>query len=221
MPAKTTGTFTTDKNISITFKLDTVYYYSAVGGTIVITKFDTVNNVISGTFNFEGGRASDPANTEHVTAGYFNAIPVTTSILNVGLVTADVNGVLFTSAYATSPPSIYSVDGGQHLVIIVAGDSGNTIIKTLGFGITAPAVDYYDLNSLTGGQWFGTYVQNTPDVASISTTTGAYGRITFTNFDWTTHLVSATFYLHGQDSHTGEALNVTNGKIDNVPWVLK
>ncbi|MDP4228973.1 MAG: DUF6252 family protein [Bacteroidota bacterium] len=216
MPAPSAGTFTTGSGAaSIYFTLDTGIYAAAAGGHIVITKFDTSAMTISGTFTFD---AYDGAKSEHITSGYFNAISYTN--YDPGLVTAVVNGVPFTSIYAVTPPNFYSVDGGQHMVLMADGDSGN-VIKSLGFGITSPGVGSYDLDITTGGQWFGTYVQNTPRIASISTTTGAYGNITFTTFDWTNHRLNATFNLHGHDKNTGDPVDVVNGKMINVPWVLK
>ena len=221
MPAPMTGTWTLlasgDRTkASITLKLDTASFGSKAGGTIVITKFDTVNNVVSGTFSFDGAHGTD---LEHVTSGYFNETPIYFGTFNQGLVTADLNGDTFTSALTTPSPSVYSVDSGQHLVVMASSDDATTS-RNLGFGITSPGVGTFDLNTSTGGQWFGTYASAGAHHASISTTTGAVGRITITKFDWMTHRMSATFYINGHDANSGAPVDVTSGKIDNVQWFL-
>jgi hypothetical protein len=219
MPSPMMGTFpvaaTGDRSkASITLKLDTALYGSKAGGTISITKFDTINNVVSGTFSFDGSHGSD---LEHVTSGYFNEIPIYFGTFGQGLITADVDGDLFTTATTTPSPSVYTVDSGRTFVITAEGDDPGTS-RSLGIGIISPAVGTVILNS--GTQSFADYAAVGGSRVSISTTTGATGIITITKFDWITHRMSATFYFTGYDNNTGNPVSIASGVIDNVQWFM-
>ena len=221
MASPMTGTFATSTvagGASISLKLDTAYYYSKTGSTIVITKFDTINNVISGTFSFDGAHGAD---LEQVTSGYFNEIPIYYGSFNQGLVTADISigGVSdhFTSAGTTPSPSLYTVDSGATFVIMVHCDDAATQ-REIDFGISNIQVGYANLNQNSGYRWFGQYHSFGANKASILTATGAVGKIIITNFNRLTHRISATFYMSGYDPKTGSFIDVANGKIDNVQW---
>jgi hypothetical protein len=221
MPAPMTGTFTTAGGYSgtwVTLKLDTANYISKAGGTITITKFDTINNAVSGTFSFE---AADGALNEKVTSGYFNDMPIYYGTFNQGLITADItiDGVSdrFTSAGTAPSPSLYTVDSGQTFVIMAQADDAATQ-REIDFGISNIRVGYANLDQNSGYRWFGQYHSFGAKKAAIITAGGAVGKITITNFDWKTHRMSATFYMTGYDQNTGSLIDVENGKIDNVQW---
>lgn len=221
MSSPMTGTFTTAGGYSgtwVTLKLDTANYISKAGGTVTITKFDTINNTVSGTFSFDG---ADGALGEQVTSGYFNEIPIYYGTFNQGLITADISidGVSdrFMSAGTAPSPSLYTVDSGQTFVIMAHADDAATQ-REIDFGISNIRVGYAILDQNSGYRWFGQYHSFGAKKAAIITAGGAVGKITITNFDWKTHRMTATFYMKGYDQNTGSLIDVENGKIDNVQW---
>ncbi|GEM_PF-2263473 len=209
------GASTDLTNGSITMKIDTAHYRSIAGGTIEITKFDTLNSTVSGTFSFD---AKDGNNQVHVTSGFFTDIPIYYGAFHPGLVTATVNGVPFTSQFAQVAPSFWTVDSAYTMVMSIDGDNNGDVIKSIAFGIEMPMAGYYyDLNG--DARWYGSFVQSGTPVISINSMSGAVGRLTITNFDWVTHRISGTFYLAGYDKN-GDYIDVENGEIDNVQWFM-
>lgn len=204
-------------NSSITFKLDTARYVSQPGGTLEITKFDTINNTVSGTFSCDAKHGTE---TVHVSAGYFVDMPIYFGSFHQGLVTATVNGIQFTSQDAEMSPSFWSTDSAQNMVMMMDGDYHGDRTKEIAFAIQSPMAGYYyDLDPTTGARWYGTYVESGTPVISINSMSGAIGRLTITKFDWATHRISGTFYLHGYDKY-GDYIDVENGVISNVEWFL-
>ncbi|MFI5264940.1 MAG: hypothetical protein ACHQM6_10535, partial [Candidatus Kapaibacterium sp.] len=76
---------------------DSLEYDSKTGGTLTITKFDTVRNVVSGTFTFTASLKTDPSKTFTISAGYFNEIPITLGSYGQGKITALINGTAFST----------------------------------------------------------------------------------------------------------------------------
>jgi hypothetical protein len=218
MAAPKTGKFnvgaTADlTNASLTFKIDTARYVSQPGGTIEITKFDMINNMVSGTFT---GNVKHGSETLHITDGYFVDMPIYYGTFNQPAITALVNGVPFTSANAEVGPSFWTTDSGYTMVMQIDGDNHGDVIKQIAFGIVEPMAGYYyDLDG--DARWYGAYVESGTPVININSQAGAVGRLSITKFDWATHRISGTFYLSGYDRY-GNYINVTNGVINNVQW---
>ncbi len=77
-----------------------ISYVSIPGGALNITKFDTVNNLVSGTFElttYETYPTTDLHNTIGITNGYFNDIPIDQGSYGQGSITALLNGTPFNS----------------------------------------------------------------------------------------------------------------------------
>jgi len=53
----------------------TVVHFDAINGSVIVTKIDTVNKKISGTFNFTCADENNSANTKVVTEGTFTDVP--------------------------------------------------------------------------------------------------------------------------------------------------
>jgi len=53
----------------------TVVHFDAINGSVIVTKIDTVNKKISGTFNFTCADENNSANTKAVTEGTFTDVP--------------------------------------------------------------------------------------------------------------------------------------------------
>ncbi|MFI5263790.1 MAG: hypothetical protein ACHQM6_04685 [Candidatus Kapaibacterium sp.] len=216
MPKPMTGTFATTgpyiNGTSIYFALDTAVYYANTAGKIVITKFDTITNVVSGTFSFDG---IDGALTEHVAEGYFSQVPIYYGTFNQGLVTADIMNNFksdsFNSAGGIPSPSLYTVDSGKTFSIVVHDDDSLRHLE-LRINLKNLQLGSVDLNQSSDSGVFAEYKSFGAITQIFSTANVGTGNITITKLDWKTHRLSATFHL------SGDLIEITNGKIDNSIW---
>jgi hypothetical protein len=198
---------------------DSLEYESIAGGTLTITKFDTVKNVVSGTFAYTAALKTDPSKTFTISSGYFNEIPITLGSYGQGKLTAMINGANFTTILPNgiSDISAYTQAISPHLNIIAAGASGSNVQE---FFITL-------ISPQTGNFTFSSSASATTAVASfsgddgsINSNSGMTGFITITKADPITHRISGTFEFRGTDASTGNTITITNGVIDNVQWFV-
>jgi hypothetical protein len=208
------------------YQADTVIYTAMTNnGSITITNVDSVNNVISGTFDFF---ASTPSPTKltlnivHVSQGYFNNIPIDEGGFGQGTISALIDGAPFstssgggfTSISANTPNGAFSLEVG-------ANDGFPNRQRMISFGIWDTTLGLHDLKT-TNGVTANYLTLN----ASNSSNIGSWGNLqsgifTLTKIDAVNHRFSATFNFSGFDSTTHKTINVTNGVIDNVRWVVE
>jgi hypothetical protein len=199
---------------------DSLEYDSQPGGTLTITKFDTVSNVVSGTFTFTATLKTDPSKTFTISGGYFNDIPITLGSYGQGKITALINGANFSTILpdGTSDISAYTQAASPSLNIIAAG-AGNLNAQEFLITLVAPQTGNFALSSQVTGTT--AYIGFSGDAGSINSITGATGSIIITKADPSTHRLSGTFQLSGTDAMTGNTITISNGIIDNVQWFME
>ncbi|HET6400827.1 MAG TPA: hypothetical protein VFH95_05440 [Candidatus Kapabacteria bacterium] len=195
------------------------WFSSLPGGTITLTKFDTVNNLISGTFNFTASQTSPTANPNNVmrlTSGYFNDIPIVVGSYDQGSVTAVVNGNVFTAD--TAGREIVQTNLYQGRLNLSADGQG--IFQSSAIGIQSIPLTP------------GTYIIKGPQPYSDTTLsfiyedqnfkvstqdTGSIGQLTITKCDIPSRRISGAFQFSGTDT-LGNSVTITSGEINNVQW---
>jgi hypothetical protein len=195
---------------------DSLQFQSNSGGTLVITKFDTVNNLISGTFSFTAALSTDPSKIDNLTSGFFTDIPIYIGSFGQGSISANVNGLNFTSNNSSGKLLSAYTTAGLSQLNILGFSSDSTLVQEI--SITLPA-------SQSGNFNLGPQISSSMAVmgfvnsnVSISSTSGATGKLTITKCDIIAHRLSGTFNLSGQDASSGNTIIITNGVIDNVQW---
>lgn len=188
---------------------DSLSYRSESGGSIVLSEFDTVNNLVSGTFDFDVTIAPPPngsPTTIHITGGYFQKIPIYVGNFGQGTMSASINGLGFT---ANQELSAYTTTGLDALIIVGANSLGEEFTISL----SHPGVGSFNLTAGFGiGTTGATYSGN---VGLCKATSGTF---VITKYDRATHRMEATFNFSGTDASSGEKIDITDGKMNNVQW---
>ena len=207
-------------NAQAVVAIDSFQYNSQNGGTLTITKFDTVNNLVSGTFSFTASLAqpsSNPSLVETVTNGSFNDVGIYVGGYGQGTITANVDSVPFTThSYSSRQPLSAFIPNGSNLLTIEAFNS--TLTQTIMLSIDNPGVGTFHLTQ--NANLLGTPSYSGPNNVSINGQTGASGTMTITQFDTITHRMSGTFQFSGPNQSTGRTIQITNGVIDSVQWFV-
>lgn len=196
--------------------------YASDTGKVIITKFDTIANIVSGTFTFSAKAFRDSTKTHNITSGYFSNIPIIQGGFGHQLITANIDGYYFTSniGFMVYPIWAYvNKDTGVPQLHITAtgGDTSNT--KQLSFILNAPKVGNFDLATQTSPTTaIASYIQHSLTNETISSTSGATGTITITKCDTIAHRISGTFNFSGKDASSGKTITISNGILDNVQW---
>jgi hypothetical protein len=208
--------------------LDSINYKSVAGGTLTITKFDTINNLLSGTFSFNAALAPPPNSTTTsvtVSSGFFNDIPITLGAGGQGTVTMNAAGFPFT----TQSPGLDQITAmqfhGTTGLTILALDDDSLWQRELSIGILSPAAGNYVVSATPLGQnqvsmGYGTSPYNGTNSASISLT-GSSGQLQITKYDLANRRISGSFNFSGVDQNSGNTIQITNGVIDNVQWSVQ
>ena len=204
---------------------DSLQFQSQPGGSVTITKFDTTNNVVSGTFHFTASLTSpnpDPTNVDNVASGTFNNVPIYVGSFGQGTVNATADGFLFTTnGSSLQSVSAFTTAGSPNLNILAFDDDSATFVqRQLTIAINMPKPGNFVLNDgLTNNS--GTAAYSTSGAGtdiSITTSSGSSGQLTITKYDIVTHRFSGTFSFNGVDASSGRAVQITNGVINNVQW---
>jgi hypothetical protein len=200
--------------------LDSFEYDSRDGGTLTLTKFDTVNNLVSGTFSFTASLAKpspDASRVETVTNGSFNDVGIYIGGYGQGTITATTDSALFTTRSSSSrqPISAFIAAGSTELSIEVYDSSGSRFIL---LSVDGPKLGTFDLSKSQNPLWAPVY--SGPNNVTINRESGVTGSLTITQFDTVTHRISGTFQFSGPDQSTGRTIQITNGVIDNVQWFV-
>ncbi len=190
-------------------------------GSVTITKIDTLNNLVSGRFQFIIDDAPLPYDT--VTNGFFNDVPIITGGGGFagslsGIRNDDNNGVYRDDSFHSPKNGIASItcykDAGTKNLEIQANvyypDASSTY-----FNITLyNAQDgYFPFTGYSGGA-FGLFSDsNGADGGFFS------GGITITKFDTVNHRFSGSFSINASGGAGGVTFNSTfQGTIDSVRW---
>jgi hypothetical protein len=204
-------------NAQAAFLIDSFQYNSLNGGTLTITKFDTVNNVVSGTFSYTASLTQNASIIDTVVNGFFNDVGIYIGGYGQGSITANAEGMPFTThSYSSVQPLSAFIPSGSHELTIEAFNS--TATQSILLSIDNPGVGTFNLtqnvNLLNSPFYSG------PNNVSIGGQTGASGTMTITQFDTITHRMSGTFQFSGPNQSTGQTIQITNGVIDNVQWFV-
>ncbi|HET6402762.1 MAG TPA: DUF6252 family protein [Candidatus Kapabacteria bacterium] len=201
---------------------DSLQYNSLPGGSVTITKFDTVNNLVSGTFRFTASLTNDPTKIDTVTSGVFNDIPIYVGSYGQGALAATADGFPFTTNTSVAQSISAFTTAGSPQLNILAIDDDSLVQRILTITIAAPQLGVFTLNDgLTNNSAAASYTTSgAPTDISISTSSGATGQLTITKFDMATHRMSGTFQFSGPDQSSGRTIQITNGVIDNVQWFV-
>ena len=222
-----TGTFLSDtSDISFSIISDTMSFGAFPGGVLTITKFDTVNNLVSGTFHFIAYLAYpvvDRTVQDTVVNGSFTDVPISEGSYGQGTISADVDGFHMSSKGKSNEDSngdnaaAYTAkEYGVFAIHCVSNDgaSGN---REISLNVVSPVIGKFSLAGTAGpnGVHAATYQwwdEHTGDNSEMTATTGT---LTITKFDENTRRMSGTFSF---SNPTGDTTHVTNGVIDNVQW---
>ena len=199
-----------------------ISYRSIPGGTLTVSKFDTVNNLVSGVFEFtayETYPTSDLHQTIGVSYGYFNDIPITLGAYGQGSISALLNGTSFNSDTA-GVEMIYtdSSFGGIDLF-----DYGPELYNDSFISIQRIPLrtGTYVMDSSTARKDASPIIifQNWSNLQRNASTQNANssGVVTITSCDIPHRRLSGTFQFSGIDS-LGNSVTISNGEINNVQW---
>ncbi|MFI5201195.1 MAG: DUF6252 family protein [Candidatus Kapaibacterium sp.] len=188
--------------------------YSHSIGQITITKFDTVANVISGTFNFTAAKENGSTPAVTVTSGYFTDVGIYAGSYGQGTISANADNTFFKTQ--TMYGAVAFIVSGTNDLNIEAIDS--TVSGDILLSISQPHIGTFDLSghtlALPGASYSGS--NGTIQMGSAN----VQGKLTLTQFDTITHRMSGTFQFSGPDQSSGRTIQITNGVIDNVQWFV-
>jgi hypothetical protein len=204
------------------FFLNSTSYKTTPGGTITITKFDTLNNLVSGTFSFTVANDNNPTDQYTISNGRFENVPISNGSFGQGSISANAEGTPF-RAFTSMATSISAlIPSGSTQMQITAADQRDGDKKILILNFDNPRVGTFALSGTLndyplpiGGNvimYAGSFVISTLHKDSP-------GELTITKFDRATHRISGTFHLNGP-SEDGLNHSVTDGVIDNVQWFV-
>ncbi len=196
-------------------------------GAIKITKFDTINNVVSGMFQFIASVQGNSSTDVNIDSGYFNDIPITSGEFGQGTITATVNGQPFGISLAAqsslSAQYIY-VNGAPSSLLLGIDDKGSSFLEGLSLDIFSPVVldSTYDMpsdHSFSSVEYYTVPLNNVGSQIYWSSSNGS-GTLTITKYDTVARRISATFSFTAPSDSSSTIVNVTNGVINNVQWYV-
>jgi hypothetical protein len=175
----------------------------SAGGTVTISSIDTVNRVVSGSFDFTLTNPADNS-TETVAKGVFDYVPYTAGIVGVvpppGATKDTLEVTVDGNKFFASDVEI-SDSAGQ---MLVAGFSGTQDVGL--FFPTSITAGTYNLD-FTTGLYIGVY---NPD-PNITLLSQSGGTITIISNNTTTRRISGTFNFVATPVGSGPTANLTQG----------
>ncbi len=195
-----------------------IYYGALPGGIVNITKFDTINNLVSGTFEFNASETSpnvDLTKTASITTGYFNNIPIEQGGYGQGSVTAMLNGSPFTTNNNGFEYVAASHEGGG--LYLWANGQGNLLYNELTIQGIPMAVGTYFMNDSIKAPNFYYWDWGNEKENVGSQSPGSFGKLIITMCDSAHRRISGSFQFSAIDS-LGNTVSITNGLINNVLW---
>ncbi|MFI5202075.1 MAG: DUF6252 family protein [Candidatus Kapaibacterium sp.] len=228
MMSPTPGTYAIASSDSIGAWVQIGYDSSGGGaipgsGLVRIVKFDTVNNLVSGTFHFLVKTTDANSTTDTITGGYFNDISIGMGCYGQGTIRATAEGVSFSSP-DTGFRTAWGFEYAGSTVLVLNGDSKDAqgVMRSISIHLDGPKLGTFVLGGQTPTAVFYGLTKDT--VGNFGHTTGtnspgSSGTVTITKFDPVAQRISGTFAFTAPDE-TGTNIPVTNGVIDNVHYVL-
>ena len=200
------------------------YYRSIPGGTLNLTKFDTINNLVSGTFEltaYETSPITDLHNTINISSGYFNDIPILEGSYAQGNITALVNGTPLISdtagvemIYADSQfYDIDLVDYGQDSLLDSYISIQRIPLQTGTYKIDSSTWRSNAIPLILVRYW----LNNNPPQYFSTQNANTSGSLTITKCDIAQRRISGSFQFSGVDT-LGNTVTISNGAINNVRW---
>jgi hypothetical protein len=210
------------------YVLDSLTFSSLPGGSITFTKFDTILNLVSGTFQFSADLTSpvyDPTKVATITGGFFNDVAIGLGAYAQGSITATADAVPF-STQIQGTQAVNSTTNPATAALLIIAESQDprdaNALQSIELSIGMPVLGKtYSLASdpITGGAYGASYRSSGNTGASNNVSiTSASGSLVVTAADAASRRFSATFSFSGTDATTGRSLSVTNGQINNVQW---
>ena len=194
--------------------------YQASNGTITITKFDTINNLISGDFELTAPRPSTSNNgpsTIIVTSGFFNDIPIGTGAYGQGSVTALFQG----NPFSTNNAGLENITALRDNNVLNISADGTGTSNGHSFELTSIPLQTgtYIMNDSVSSPTFVYFDNTQPNQEGniLSLNPGSTGQIIVTECDTVHRQMSGTFQFSGISS-SGDTVSITNGVIKNVQW---
>ena len=201
--------------------VDSLQYNGLAGGFLTITKFDTVNNLVSGSFRYTAALASrsSTANLIDTVTGSFTDVGIYIGAYNQGTISADIDGFAYSTVSSSQHTLSAWTEGGSDIFTIEAFDDDNLVQRELYFSIANLDRGVFNISTSTIYTNTANYsTSGAPTDVSINTQSGATGQLTITRYDTAARRISGTFYLNGVDAKSGKTVHVANGVIDNVQW---
>jgi hypothetical protein len=197
-----------------------VEYVSLSGGTLTITKFDTLNNLISGTIQMEASLFAPIKNPNDIDtiAASFSDVGITNRMFNQGAVSADLNGSPYQAADSKGNDVQASLLPSTGVLTILAHQPHDTTVSNIDLFIDAPQVGTFTFGDgkTPGTALFYYYSGNTYTGTQGHTNCGT---LTITAFDPVNRRLSGNFTATPTIDGTNTTIPITNGVLDNVQWV--
>jgi hypothetical protein len=193
---------------------------SDYGGTITVTNFDTVNNLVSGTFRMLASQripTIDPSKIDTIT-GSFSNVGITGRMFGQGAMTANVSGTPFQSIDTHGIDVQAYISAGTQLLVIQGQETVDSGTLSLTLDINTPQVGTFTFgDDQTAGSAicaYGTWNQSYSTQSSPNS-----GTLTITAFDPVNRRLSGSFTASPVISGTDTTVSITSGVLDNVTWV--
>ncbi|MDP4199727.1 MAG: DUF6252 family protein [Bacteroidota bacterium] len=197
--------------VSITIDSAMQDYNSRADGTFTITKFDTVMNLVSGTFRFTASPNFNPSEIDTI-IGAFNDVGISNGTFGQGSISAIVDA----QGYHPDQISISMTETNGLSLDAVEGNP--PVYRTLQMQVKDPKVGLFPFAQ---GTTAGTANVEFDQQASVMLQVrGNMGTLNITSFDTVTRRISATFSFSGTDTRTGRTVSTTNGSINNLQWFI-
>ena len=228
MMTPTPGTYAAASSDSIGAWVQIGFDSSGMGsipgsGVVRIVKFDTVNNLVSGTFHFLANNTNTNSEIDTITSGYFNDISIDMGCYGQGTISATAEGISFSSPN-TGYQTAWGFEYAGSTVLVLNGDSKDAqgVMRSISIHLDGPKAGTFVLGGQTPTAAFYGLTKDT--VGNFGHTTGtnspgSSGSVTITKFDPVAQRISGTFEFTAPDE-SGTSIPVTNGVIDNVHYVL-
>lgn len=218
------GTYTTASSDSIGAWITMDFDSSGEGaipgsGVVNIVKFDTVNNVVSGTFHFLANNSNTNSPTDTITEGYFNDLPITMGCYDQGTIGATAYGVSFVSA-DTGFQTAWGFQSPGSPILVLNSDSKDAqgVLRGFSIHLNNPQVGIFPLGSAASSSAYYSESNGTSGHSISTSSAGSSGMVTITKFDPVAQRISGTFQFTAPDD-SNKVTAVTNGSINNVHYV--
>jgi len=208
---------------TVSLVIDTMSFVNNAGGTVEITKFDTVNNLLSGKFSLTLFRSSptvDSTVIDTISGGYFTDVQIVAGGWNVGNFSAEING----APYDTKLSPLYIITSSLSNRMLELDVDGPYTEKERRFQITIPSPHEgkYILGSTAAGPdtariLYLTYSKN--GHSELYSGPGSTGSLTITKCDTVARRLWGTFDLAGHDYYY-DTITIAKGTLENVSWAV-